>query len=91
MGKKRPNTIRTTISVPRELKGRMDKVKEGVNWSALACQAFQTKLAELKDTEHNPAWDPAVTKNAKTAFGQLVRALQSLGVKLQEIDNTLKE
>jgi len=47
MGKKRPNTIRTTISVPRELKGRMDKVKEDVNWSALACQAFQAKLAEI--------------------------------------------
>ena len=47
MGKKRPNTIRTTISVPRELKGRMDKVKEDVNWSALACQAFQEKLAGI--------------------------------------------
>jgi hypothetical protein len=38
---------RTTISVPLDLKKRMDKVKEDVNWSALACQAFEGKLAEI--------------------------------------------
>ena len=47
MGKKKSNIVRTSISVPRELKRRMDKVKEDVNWSALACQAFQEKLAEI--------------------------------------------
>ena len=47
MGKKKPGYTRTTISVPADLKGRMNKVKEDVNWSALACQAFQGKLAEI--------------------------------------------
>ena len=47
MAKKRPGYTRTTISVPVDLKKRMDKVREDVNWSALACQAFQDKLAEI--------------------------------------------
>ena len=46
MGKK-PGFFRTTISVPRDLKRRMDAVKEPVNWSALACRAFEEKLAEI--------------------------------------------
>jgi len=47
VSKKRSNTVRTTISVPHDLKRRMDKVAEEVNWSALACQAFQDKLAGI--------------------------------------------
>ncbi len=39
-------TTRTTISVPVELKARMDAVSEPVNWSAVACRAFERKLAE---------------------------------------------
>jgi hypothetical protein len=46
MGKKTPY-FRTTISVPRHLKRRMDAVTESVNWSALACRAFEDKLAEI--------------------------------------------
>jgi hypothetical protein len=38
---------RTTISVPAALKARMDAVDETVNWSAVACQAFESKLAEI--------------------------------------------
>lgn len=37
---------RTTISVPDELKTEMDKVG-GVNWSALACKAFEIELGEI--------------------------------------------
>jgi len=40
--------VRTTISIPHELKKRMDRVKEPVNWSALACQAFESKLYEIQ-------------------------------------------
>ena len=40
-------STRTTISVPLELKARMDKVDEPVNWSAVACRAFEAKLAEI--------------------------------------------
>jgi hypothetical protein len=40
-------SFRTTISVPQDLKRRMDAVKEPVNWSAIACRAFEEKLAEI--------------------------------------------
>jgi hypothetical protein len=38
---------RTTITIPPDLKGRMEAVEEPVNWSAIACQAFEQKLAEF--------------------------------------------
>jgi hypothetical protein len=38
---------RTSISVPPDLKARMDAVDEPVNWSAVACRAFEAKLAEI--------------------------------------------
>lgn len=38
---------RTTITVPNELKERMNAVEEPVNWSALACKAFEEKLVEI--------------------------------------------
>src|SRR5262245_7258555 len=38
---------RTTISVPPELKAKMDAVTDEINWSALACRAFEDKLADL--------------------------------------------
>jgi hypothetical protein len=47
MAKKRSGVVRTTISIPVELKRRMDEVAESVNWSALAAEAFQNKLAEI--------------------------------------------
>lgn len=40
-------TVRTTISVPTELKAQMDALEESVNWSAVACQAFEAKVAEV--------------------------------------------
>jgi hypothetical protein len=43
------NTVRTTISVPREVKKRMDAA-ERVNWSAVATEAFEAKLLELEST-----------------------------------------
>jgi hypothetical protein len=39
---------RINVSISDDLKLRMDEVEdEGVNWSALAAQAFESKLAEL--------------------------------------------
>ncbi len=38
---------RTTISISDGLKKRMDKVKESVNWSAVAANAFELKLGEI--------------------------------------------
>ena len=47
MAKKTSNTARTTISIPRALKSRMDEVTENVNWSAVAARSFEDKLAEI--------------------------------------------
>jgi hypothetical protein len=38
---------RTTITVPPDLKARMDAVEEPINWSAVAAAAFEQKLAEI--------------------------------------------
>ncbi len=38
---------RTTITIPPDLKARMEAVEEPVNWSAIACRAFEQKLAEI--------------------------------------------
>ncbi len=54
MGKKQIS-FRTTISVPSDLKERMDRVKEPVNWSALACRAFEDKLAEIAARKESKA------------------------------------
>jgi hypothetical protein len=40
-------SLRTSVSVSPELRARMDAVQEPVNWSAIACQAFEHKLAEI--------------------------------------------
>src|SRR5262249_23608495 len=42
-----PGVVRTTISLPPDLKSRMDAVKESVNWSGVAAAAFEAKLKEL--------------------------------------------
>jgi hypothetical protein len=39
--------VRTTITVPPDLKARMDAVEEEVNWSAVAAQAFEQRLAQI--------------------------------------------
>ena len=51
---------------------------------------------EVEEEESEPEWDPAVAKKAKTALGQLVRALDSLGVDwgkmtLQQVKNAVEK
>jgi hypothetical protein len=41
-------THRTTITLPHDLKKRMDAVREQVNWSATAAAAFEAKLLEIE-------------------------------------------
>lgn len=45
---KKRTSSRTTISIPYELKKRMEKAKEPINWSGLACAAFEAKLNEIQ-------------------------------------------
>ena len=41
---------RTTISLPDELKARMDSISERVNWSEVAADAFKARLTEIENT-----------------------------------------
>jgi|GEM_PF-3946631 len=47
-GDKRAPSVRVNISVPAELKQRMEALAEktSVNWSQLACDAYEAKVAE---------------------------------------------
>src|SRR5438477_10267197 len=54
--------FRTTISLPGNLKARMDRVKEPVNWSALACRAFEGKLAEIASRKECKAMTDVVER-----------------------------
>ena len=52
MAKKKESFTRANISLSCDLKERMDAVKIGVNWSAVAAEAFEKKLLELRSV-----WD----------------------------------
>jgi hypothetical protein len=53
---------RTNISLPRDLKARMDAVKEPVNWSAIACTAFERKLAEINARKEDATMVDVITR-----------------------------
>jgi hypothetical protein len=55
-------SARTTVSVPRQLKEQMEAVTESVNWSALACRAFEAKLAEIAAKKEQKSIDDVVTR-----------------------------
>ena len=62
MAKSQQTTIRTSISIRRDLKRRMDKVKEPVNWSALAAEAFERKLTEIQIKQENPEMSKVIER-----------------------------
>jgi hypothetical protein len=47
MAKKTQRSPRMTITVPFELRARIEAVDQDINWSAVAARAFQDKLAEI--------------------------------------------
>jgi hypothetical protein len=53
---------RTTITVPADLKARMEAIDQEVNWSALACQAFEERLAEIVKTKGNATMEEAIAR-----------------------------
>jgi hypothetical protein len=55
-------SFRTTITVPQDLKRRMDAIKERVNWSALACKAFEEKLAEIASKKGRKTMDDVIQR-----------------------------
>jgi hypothetical protein len=44
---KKPTGYRQTVYISMDLKQRMDKVAEEVNWSTIAANAFEQKLSEI--------------------------------------------
>jgi len=69
---------RTTISVPDDLKKRMDRVKEPVNWSAVAAKAFDLKLGELARNRKEKTMD-SVVERLRASKIQHVNAVERLG------------
>lgn len=53
---------RTTITVPTDLKERMQRAGGQVNWSAVACEAFEKKLAEIGPIQEITSLEDAVER-----------------------------
>lgn len=53
---------RMTVSVPKDVRSRMEAVKESVNWSAVATQAFEAKLLELTSKRETKTMDELVAR-----------------------------
>jgi len=66
----KPEYARTTITVPWGLKKKMKQVGGRVNWSAVACDAFEEKLESLGPIEEITSIDDAVARMKSMADQQ---------------------
>jgi hypothetical protein len=64
---------RTTISIPDNLKKRMDKVREPVNWSAIAANAFELKLGEIARKQQEKTVEAVVQRLRASKLQSLSR------------------
>src|SRR5262245_28484509 len=64
--------VRTTITVPAELKASMDGVEEPVNWSQLAAGAFAARLEELAALSGSASTLEAMARRLRGARRQAV-------------------
>src|SRR5260370_8114024 len=55
-------SYRTTITIPSDLKARMDAIGEEVNWSAVASRAFEARLAEIISKRGAKKMEDVVTR-----------------------------
>jgi hypothetical protein len=69
---------RTTISVSDDLKKKMDRVKEPVNWSAIAAEAFELKLGEIARKRKEKTMDNVIERLRASKI-QRVNVVQRLG------------
>lgn|SRR5262245_37087507 len=53
---------RMTVYIPDDLKTRMDKTKEEVNWSQLACAAFERKLGDIASRKASKNMDDVIER-----------------------------
>ena len=96
MGKKPMKSFRTTITVPQDLKARMDTVNEPVNWSALACRAFEAKLGEIAARKAKMTMDNQTAVERLRALkqqeeGQAFRNGVEAGIEWAKVEATPKE
>jgi hypothetical protein len=62
MPKPTDRSVRTTITIPPDVKASMDAVKEPVNWSAVATEAFRAKLLELESRKAVGTMDEVIQR-----------------------------
>jgi hypothetical protein len=53
---------RVNLTLPRELKARMEAVKEPVNWSAVAARAFEAELLDLESKKEVKNMDEVIER-----------------------------
>jgi uncharacterized protein YPO0396 len=54
--------VRVTISIPEDLKKRMDRTKEDINWSSVAAIAFETRVKEVEQKMQQQSIEKLVIK-----------------------------
>jgi hypothetical protein len=64
--KKRRGFVRTTISLPADLRRRMKACGEDVNWSAVAARAFAAEVARLFTQKHDVRLEDVVARLRST-------------------------
>ena len=62
MVERKTGIVRTTISLPVDLRRRMDQVKEHVNWSAIAGSAFEEKLKDIASKREKETMDEVIQR-----------------------------
>lgn len=53
---------RMTVYIPDDLKTRMDKTREEINWSQLACAAFERKLGDIANRKARNSMDEVIER-----------------------------
>jgi hypothetical protein len=64
--KKRRGFVRTTISLPAELRRRMKSCGEDVNWSAVAARAFAAEVARINTQKDDVRLEDVVARLRST-------------------------
>lgn len=85
---------RMSISLPATLKHRMDKVEEPLNWSALACRAFEAKLGEVASAKKEKQMSDVIERLRATRIeinSVLAQRGRELGLAWAKDDATAQE
>lgn len=61
------NSYRLNITIPQRLKAQMDQLGEQVNWSSVAAEAFQRKIAEVQSGRKRSTKKESIVSRLKAA------------------------